>query len=74
MRKAIPIDNVFKPKPSQAELRVDATTRAAQAIMDEEASSREAKTERLRAARLAKEAAEESLVQSIPAKKKPRGR
>jgi hypothetical protein len=74
MRKAIPIDNVFKPKPSQAELRVDATTRAAQAIMDEEASSREAKTERLRAARLAKEAAEESLVQSIPAKKKPRRR
>jgi hypothetical protein len=57
MRKAIPTDNVFKPRPSQAELRVDATTRAAQAIIGEEASAREAKTERLRAARLAQEAA-----------------
>jgi hypothetical protein len=71
MTKLAPTDKVFKPKPSQAELRVDATTRAAQAIMGEEASAREAKTERLRAARLAREAAEDPSVQKIPAKKKP---
>ncbi|MBN9077990.1 MAG: hypothetical protein J0H84_17420 [Rhizobiales bacterium] len=58
MRKPVPADNVFKPKLSHAELRVDATTRAAHAIMDEEASTRIAKTERLRAVRLAKEATE----------------
>ncbi len=72
MRKAIPVDNVFKPKPSQAELRVDATTRAAQAIISEEVNARDAKTERLRAARLALEATEEPLVQKTSAKKKTR--
>lgn len=70
MRKPAPTDKVFKPKPSQAELRVDATTRAAQAIMHEETSARDAKTERLRAARLAREATEGPQVQKIPAKKK----
>ncbi|MDN5928671.1 MAG: hypothetical protein L0I29_16505 [Hyphomicrobiales bacterium] len=70
MRKAIPVDKVFKPKPSQAELRVDATTRAARAIISEEVNARDAKTERLRAARLATEATEAPPIQKISAKKK----
>lgn len=45
---------IFKPLPSQ--LKEDATKRAAQAIIDGEANARAAKTERLRAARLAHEA------------------
>ena len=73
MRKAIPTDNLFKPKASQAELRVDATTRAARAIIGEEANAREAKTERLRAARLAQEAvAEPAPSKRIAAKGKAR--
>lgn len=49
---------VFKPKASQAETKSDATTRAARAIIDSEAAQRIAKTERLRAARRAKEDSE----------------
>lgn len=51
------INTVFLPKPSKQEAKVDATTRLVRAIIDNEASAREAKTERLRAARLAQEAA-----------------
>lgn len=58
MRKAFPADSLFKPKLSASEKKGDATTRAAQAIIDQEADAREAKTERLRAARLAREATE----------------
>jgi len=43
-------------KPSKQEAKADATTRAAREILDSEVSRREAKTERLRLARLAKEA------------------
>jgi len=64
--------SLFKPKLSQSEIKVDATTRAARAIIDEEANARDAKTERLRAARLALEATEEPLVQKISTKKKTR--
>lgn len=62
--------SLFKPKLSQSELKVDTTTRAARAIIDEEANARDLKTERLRAARLAREAADESAEQKISAKKK----
>jgi hypothetical protein len=58
MKKAAaenPADKVFKPRMSQSEIKVDATTRAARAIIKEEVSVREAKTERLRKARLAQE-------------------
>jgi len=50
------INAVFQPKPSKQEAKADATTRLVRAIIDNEASAREAKTERLRAARLAHEA------------------
>lgn len=74
MRTANPADRVFKPKPSQAELRVDATTKAARAIIREEATARDAKTERLRAARLAQEPVETPPVQKKTAVKKKTGR
>jgi hypothetical protein len=46
------------------------TTRAALAILDEEANARDAKTERLRAARLQKEAIEgPAPIKKIPEKK-----
>lgn len=47
----------FQPKPSKQEAKADVTTRVAREIIDSEASAREAKTERLRAARLAQETA-----------------
>lgn len=56
MNKAI-IDTVFPPKPPRNEAKADATTRIAREIIDSEATAREAKTQRLRAARLAQEAA-----------------
>lgn len=46
---------IFKPKPTQTETKSDATTKAARAILDQEAAARVAKTERLRAARLARQ-------------------
>lgn len=46
---------LFKPKPSRIETKADATTTAARAIIDSEAAARAAKTEKLRAARLAAE-------------------
>jgi uncharacterized protein with beta-barrel porin domain len=46
--------SVFKPTISQ--LKGDATTRAAQAIIDDAKQANDAKTERLRAARLAHDA------------------
>lgn len=49
---------VFQLKPSRQETKADTTTRAAWEIIDNEAAAREAKTQRLRAARLAREPAE----------------
>ncbi len=46
----------FKPKLSRIESRQDATTRAAWTIIATESAAVDAKTERLRAARLAQEA------------------
>lgn len=63
------INAVFQPKPSKQETKADVTTKAARAIIDHEATAREAKTERLRAARLAQE---EAAVADAPAAKKPR--
>ncbi|RUX06097.1 hypothetical protein EOA30_10980 [Mesorhizobium sp. M8A.F.Ca.ET.059.01.1.1] len=48
----------FKPKPTVRENKGDATTQAARDIMDKETADRESKTQRLKLARLAKEAAE----------------
>jgi hypothetical protein len=70
--KRQPEPSLFKPKLSQSELKVDATTRAARAIIDEEANARDAKTERLRAARLARQETEGPPVQKISEKKKTR--
>jgi hypothetical protein len=52
-----PDTSIFKPKPSRMEAKGDATTRAAWQIIDAEAAAQAAKTARLRAARLAREAA-----------------
>ena len=48
--------NLFRPKPSKAETKADITDHAARAIVDAEAEGREAKTARLRQARLEAEA------------------
>ncbi len=63
------INAVFQPKPSKQESKADVTTKTARAIIDHELSAREAKTERLRAARLAQE---EAAASKAPAVKKPR--
>ncbi|PSJ56657.1 hypothetical protein [Pseudaminobacter soli (ex Li et al. 2025)] len=78
------IADVFKPKPTTREFRGDTTTSAARQITEGEKVAREAKTERLRLARLAKEAAEPPMTtrkpnpgsvkeRGVPAKKKPAG-
>lgn len=61
----------FKPTPSRGEAKSDATTRLAREIMSGEANARIAKTERLRAARLAQEVAEPAVP---PVTKKTRGK
>ncbi len=48
----------FKPALSTAEAKGDASTRAARAIVSQQTAERDAKTARLKAARLAKEAAD----------------
>ena len=48
--------NLFKPRPSKAESKADITNHTARAIIGAEAERREAKTARLREARLEKEA------------------
>ena len=64
MRKSPLAEGVFKPKPTAIETRHDATNRAARQIIGSEASAREAKTERLKAARLARDA---KRAKSVPA-------
>lgn len=61
---------IFKQKPTTGEKKSDETTRAAQQILNDEKSAREAKTERLRLARLAQEEAAPSTI--VPSKPKPR--
>ncbi len=55
MKNPVP-EGIFKPKPTASEVKGDATTRAALTIINGEAAARDAKTERLRKARLAQEA------------------
>ena len=64
---------LFRPKPSKSESKAEATTNAARAILDDEVARREAKTAKLRAARLAMEeeqAAEASAKKPAKARKK----
>jgi hypothetical protein len=55
---AIAAAAAFKPKPSKAETKADVTDHAARSIISAEAERREAKTARLRQARLEQEAAQ----------------
>lgn len=64
-------DGIFKPKATSAEAKGDMTTRVARSIINEEAAGREAKTAKLRAARLAREEAEAA---SPPPASKPKAR
>ena len=59
-------DGVFKPKATTGEKRQDATDRAARSIIDAEAAKRDAKTERLRLARLEAESAQPAIVAKAP--------
>ena len=54
--KSLSDTSLFKPVPSRTEAKTDMTSRVARQILDLEATAREAKTKRLRAARLAQEA------------------
>lgn len=50
------IDAVFRPKLNKQEAKADEITRNVRAIMNAEVTKRDSKTERLRAARLARDA------------------
>lgn len=65
----ITASSVFKPAPSRQEAKTDATTRAAREIIAGEEARRVAKTERLRAARLAHPRAEEALPEKTAKKR-----
>lgn len=67
----VAINAIFQPKASKQEAKADTTTRVAREIMDVEVAKREAKTERLRLARLEREYAEAEKP-SKPAAAKPR--
>ena len=56
MNQTLTEHNLFKPKTSKAETKADVTDTAARAIIGEEAKRREAKTAKLRQARLDQEA------------------
>lgn len=72
MARSITKENLFVPAPNKAEAKGDTTTRVAQSILDVEVAAREAKTARLRAARLAMEATQEPEPATKPkARKKP---
>jgi hypothetical protein len=68
--KRIPDPGIFKPTPSRMETKSDATTRVAREIIDREAAARSAKTERLRAARLARGAMEAPVATTKKARQK----
>jgi hypothetical protein len=69
MNSAITKDNLFRPARSKAETKADVTDSTARAIIDAEIESREAKTERLRKARLKMEAEQAAATEKAPAKK-----
>lgn len=68
MKRAVESD-LFKTPPSRRDAKGDTTTRLAREILDGEAAVRAAKTARLRAARLAQEAATPLPVASSPRKR-----
>ena len=72
MNKSIP-NEMFKAKPTRVESKDENTSRAAKAIISDEAAQRRTKTERLRQARLAREAAN-TASQPAKAKATPRSR
>ncbi|WP_265516114.1 hypothetical protein [Nitratireductor luteus] len=61
---------LFKPARPSATSKAETTTSVARGIIDAEAKAREAKSARLREARLAQEAAEAANPPAEPAKKK----
>lgn len=65
-------ESIFKPTKSKAETKSEITDRTARAVIDAEANARDAKTERLKAQRLAMEAkrAAEEAANPAPVKKK----
>ncbi|WP_163271287.1 hypothetical protein [Chelativorans alearense] len=69
MTQAITKDTLFRPTRPNAATKADITDRTARAIIDAEAARREAKTERLRQARLEMEAQQPK---PAPAKAKAR--
>ncbi|MCT7375215.1 hypothetical protein [Chelativorans salis] len=69
MTQAITKDTLFPPTKPNAATKAEITNRTARAIIDAEAARRDAKTERLRQARLEMEAG-----QPKPAPAKARGR
>ena len=68
MSSIITEHDLFRPKPSKAETKADITNHAARTITGAEAERREAKTARLRQARLEAEAA----LAAAPPPAKPR--
>jgi hypothetical protein len=65
---------LFKPKPSRTETKADVTTEAARSIIGAEAARREAKTARLREARLEAEAEAAATEASIAKSSAPASR
>ncbi|WEX07855.1 hypothetical protein [Chelativorans sp. AA-79] len=68
MSDVITQHNLFRPTRSKAETKADITDNTARAIIDAEAASREAKTARLRKARLEQE--ERAAAVPAPAKQR----
>ncbi|MCR5858904.1 hypothetical protein [Mesorhizobium sp. J428] len=62
--------NLFRPARSKAESKADTTNNAARAILDDEAARREAKTAKLRQARLESEARSAAAAPTPKARKK----
>lgn len=52
MNRDLAAHSLFKPKPSKGESKAEITDHAARAIIDDEAARREAKTAKLRQARM----------------------
>ncbi|AWC21553.1 MULTISPECIES: hypothetical protein [Aminobacter] len=71
MASSITKDNLFVPSQNKAEAKGDMTTRVAHSILHAEVIAREAKTARLRAARLAIEATQEPAPAKPARRKKP---
>lgn len=69
MSAIITKENLFRPTRSKAETKAQITDSAARAIIDAEVDSREAKTERLRKARLKMEAEQAEAAKAAPEKK-----